>query len=84
MTTVVRYVITHVGRHGLRTLAEPQQGRFTYATHEEAQKHLDAMLAANSSEYLQTLFGFPLEVRACKCWAGHFDPVGIYFDTEGK
>jgi hypothetical protein len=82
MTTqhVTRYVVTHIGKNGLRTLADAQQGAFTYATPEEAQARIDAWLETNGEKRLQSLFGLPLEVRACQCWAGHFDPVGIYFN----
>ena len=77
---VVRYVVTHIGRNGLRTLATAAQGRYTHATREEAQADLDAMMANNSLDRLRSLFGLPLEVRACDCWPVHFDPMGVYFD----
>lgn len=79
--TVVRYVVTHIGRNGLRTLATPAQGRYTYETAEEAQQHVDGMMQHNSLDTLKSLFGLPLEVRPCRCWPGHFDPVAVYFDT---
>ena len=35
---VTRYVLTAIGyRDGLRELVDPMQGRFTYATREDAQ-----------------------------------------------
>lgn len=79
--SVTRYVVTHMGRNGMRTLASPAQGRFTYATREEAESMLKAMLSNNSEDTLRSVYGFPLEVRACECWPEHFDPKGIYFDT---
>lgn len=78
---VIRYVVTHIGRHGMRTLAEPAQGRFTYETAERAQQLLDAIMQNNSQDRLKSLYGLPLEVRPCKCWPVHFDPMGVYFDT---
>lgn len=77
---VTRYVVTHAGRDGMRTLAQAAQGQYTYATPEEAQRMVDAMMRNNSRETLESVYVLPLEVRACKCWPGHFDPVGVYFD----
>lgn len=79
MQTVKRYVVTHMGKYG-RTLAMPQQGRYTYDTPEAAQHWIDEVLAQNTAEHLVGLFGMPLEVRECECYDGHLDPVGIYFD----
>lgn len=78
MTYVTRFVITQ-SKDGQRVLADPQQGRFTYATADEAQERLDAMLSNNSQERLREVFGLPLEVRPCKCYAGHFDPAQYAF-----
>lgn len=85
--TVTRYVVTYVdARVGLRTLANAMQGRFTYATREEAQAVLDALLSANSAERVAEIWGKgsaeTFEVRSCECYAGHFDPVGCYFEHE--
>jgi hypothetical protein len=79
---VTRYVLTYVNKDGMRTLVGPQQGRCTYATPEEAEKHLADLRANNSPERLREFFGVPdkMEVRPCDCWPVHFDPVGIYFD----
>lgn len=79
--TVQRFVITFIGKDGLRTLAFPQQGRYTRATREEAEAWLANCRLPHSlprvltAEQLATL-----EVRECECWAGHFDPCGVYFD----
>ena len=80
--SVTRYVVTHVNREGLRTLSLGCQGRWTYATREEAQAQLDAMLANNERSALEGLYGnvSQIEVRPCECWPDHFDPKGIYFD----
>lgn len=77
---VIRYVITHIGGHGFRTLARPQQGRFTYASEREAQRSLDAIVKHTDPELLDRLYGLPMEVRPCKCYPGHFDPIGVVFD----
>lgn len=77
---VTRYVVTHIGRGGLRTMAHAAQGRNTYATPQEAQAWIDAAMKNNSKERLENLYGLPLEVRPCQCYTGHFDPVGVYFD----
>lgn len=78
----VRYVVTHVGGDGLRTLLDPAQGRYTFATEAEAKARTDALLANNDPEFLKGIFGdlSKIEVRPCECWPGHFDPIGVYFD----
>lgn len=81
---VTRYVITHVDRNGMRTLAHPMQGRYTYATEAEATAALEAMLDNNSLDTLRAHFGLPLEVRAVECYPGHFDPVRCWFDTGAQ
>lgn len=78
---VIRYVVTHLA-DGVRTLAHACQGRYTYATPEEAQAWIDAAMKNNTEARLKQFYGLPLEVRPCKCWPGHFDPKGIYFDLE--
>lgn len=78
--TVKRFVITHINRDGMRALASPQQGRYTYATREDAQKRLDAIIANTTVAMIKSVWGLPLQVRECECYAGHFDPVGIFFD----
>jgi hypothetical protein len=79
----IRYVITHLDKKaGMRTLAEPMQGRFTYETAEQAQAQLDAIMAGNNKEKLESLFGLPLEVRPVPCWPGHFDPMVCWLDIE--
>lgn len=84
--TVIRYVPTHVGKDGLRTLMTAAQGRHTYATPDEAQAWIDAVWGANTERELATLFGprDTWQVRPVECWPGHHDPKGIYFDdAEG-
>ena len=80
--TVTRYVVTMQRPGDLRQLAHPAQGRATYATPEEAQAWIEGALANNSHDTLRSVYGplDALQVRPCTCWAGHFDPVGVYFD----
>jgi hypothetical protein len=80
---VIRYVVTHIGKDGLRTLCGPAQGRHTNETHEEAQQMLDSMMVNNlvEGDCLARVYGLPLEVHPVKCYPGHFDPMGIYFDS---
>jgi hypothetical protein len=78
--SVTRYVITHLDKNGQRTLIDAAQGRYTYATMDEAQRLLDAIMTVNSIQRIQSLFGLPLEVRACPCWPNHFDPKRVYFE----
>ena len=46
---------------------------------------LDSMMQTNrvEGELLAGVYGLPLEVRPVKCYPGHFDPMGVYFDTNG-
>lgn len=76
---VTRWVITRIDRNGDRILAEPRQGRYTYATEEEAQATLDAMRANSSADTLRSVFGdvSRMAVRPCPCYPGHFDPQKI-------
>jgi hypothetical protein len=82
---VIRYVPTYIEKSGLRTLMFGAQGRNTFATPEEAQAAMDAVInnPHNSPETLRQLWGDNprFEVRPCKCWPVHFDPCGIYFDA---
>ncbi len=77
---VTRYVVTHVSdRVGLRTLTFAAQGQNTHATQAEAQASLD-LFKPQMHKVLSHQEVSTMEVRACKCWPGHFDPAGIYFD----
>lgn len=84
MTTVTRYVPTYVGKDGMRTLMTAAQGRNTYATHQEAQDWLVAVLLNNSGDTLASVYGPnpQFAVCACPCYPGHFDPQRIYFDES--
>lgn len=81
---VIRYVPTCVGRDGLRTLMRAGQGRETFAAPAEAQAWIDAVLANNPQDRLVSIWGpqawGTFEVRPCRCWPGHFDPMGVYFN----
>lgn len=81
---VVRYVPTYINRQGLRTLAGRAQGRDTFDTPRAAQKWIDTVVGVNSADVVRQVYGVDprFEVRACACFPGHFDPIGIYFDCE--
>lgn len=77
---VIRYAIT--GRHGKRRyLASPGSGPASYATEEEAKEHLRAMLANNSKDRLDSVFGkgavSRFEVRPVKCIPSGTEPFEI-------
>jgi hypothetical protein len=80
--SVIRYVPTYVNKDGMRTLMTAAQGRHTHATPTAAQAWLDAVAAHNSVGVKESLWGPnpQIEIRPVECWAGHFDPIGIYFD----
>lgn len=76
----MRWVITFIAKDGLRTLFYGADGRHTHATREEAQALLDKFDREQIRSRLGDQAADSLEVRECECWAGHFDPCGIYFD----
>ena len=83
--TVTRYVITYVPTRGLmagvRTLALPGQGRYTWATHWEARDALECFSQPHGlPRVLSPVEVETLRVEPCKCWDIHFDPCGVYFD----
>ncbi len=73
---LTRFVITHINKDGARTLAEPMQGRFTYATREEAQTRLDRL----APSFKAVLSFHDLEVREVEVYPGHFDPKTCWFN----
>ena len=81
---VWRWVPTFVDKHNMRRLIGPAQGRYTKQTKEEVVAYIEAMLnpETNNPKMLKDLFGdvTKIEPRQCKCYPGHFDPIGIYFD----
>lgn len=72
--TVKRFVITNMNAKGdLRVLTWPAQGRYTYATREEAEEVLLIF-----HEGLRKVIGdrvSTLEVTEVDCHDGHFDPT---------
>lgn len=86
MKSVTRYVVTHVGTDGRRVMANAAQGRHTYATREEGERMADLMRKNNRIEggKLAGVFGLPLQVRACPCYPGHFDPQRVYFPAAPR
>lgn len=78
-----RYVATYIDRDGQRKLMGASQGRNTYATPEDAQTWLDAVVANTDGARLRDLWGSDprFAVRPVWCWPGHFDPIGTYVDA---
>lgn len=65
---MIRFVITAIKADGLRQIAFDNNGRNTYETREEAQKHLDDVLANNSPETISAHVGTKLNVLPVDCW----------------
>jgi hypothetical protein len=82
MESVTRYVCTYINSEGERTLIGPAQGRLTYATREEAETHLAAIMGNNTAKTIAEVYGSnpQPEVRPCPCYPGHFDPQTIWFE----
>jgi len=51
--SVTRYVATYVNKKGERTLMQAMQGRYTYATPEEAQKWIDDITKNNTADTIR-------------------------------
>jgi len=62
--TGVRYVVTHLDTKGMRTLLNPQQGRYTHATKEEAEQELASILANNCEESAPASAGTITTIRS--------------------
>jgi hypothetical protein len=81
---VVRFVATHIGRDGMRTITGPTNGRYMQPTPGDAQRIVDLIQRQHSREKLVELFGAQVvdtfAVRAVACWPGHHDPIGVYFE----
>lgn len=76
---VIRYVIAQQNPEmGGRKIVGPCQGQYTYATRQEAETHLTAMLENNSQDTLRQVYHLPLSVAECRCYPGHYDPLGPY------
>lgn len=83
MKTVKRWVITHRSKlTGMITLAQGAQGRYTYETKQEAEDMIKSIMSNNVEATIKSVYGLPLVAREVDCWAGHFDPVRIYFEEE--
>jgi len=65
---VKRYVITDNDS----VMISARQGRFTYATENEAEELRQAILTVNSSD----IFKNGLQVECWWCYPNHFDPIG--------
>lgn len=78
--SVIRYVVTvPLDGHAGRKMMLPAQGRHTHATPDAAQAWIDGYFANNSQSIIDEV-GRDLQVRPCKCYPGHFDPMMVYFD----
>lgn len=85
--TVIRYVITHVSEKDpeLRVLTLSAQGRYTYATREEAVRRMRDLLKPDGLPHIMSVETLgTVEVRPVLCWAGHHDPVRTVFPIDGN
>ena len=63
-------------------LFHARQGRYSYATAEEAQEHCDAFLENNPPGCDKHHYVKGLHIRAWWCYPNHFDPVGPVLTEE--
>ena len=85
--TVQRFIVSHRpvradGSLGMRTMVGTRQGRYTFATREDAAQALRNTLAANTpADFLR--YGedsATFRVDEIACHAGHFDPVSAWVE----
>lgn len=64
-----------------RKLFGPQQGRYTYTTKAAAQKVANQYLDPANIDHNRQREPLidSLHVEEVDCWAGHFDPVRVYY-----
>jgi hypothetical protein len=79
-----RWVVTHVDRHGTRSLSYGAQGRWTWPSQEEAAEALEHLLAHNGEKRLAGIYGpqavGTFQVQQVECWPGHHDPKRTVFE----
>ena len=80
--SIIRYVVTYVNREGMREIAGPSQGRFTFTDADDAECYLRAVLSNTSKSTINQIWGDnpQFEVRPVPCYPGHFDPKTRWFD----
>lgn len=77
----IRWVITYFcTRHGYRTLTEPGQGRYTYATQKEAEERM-RLFEPSLREKVLKEEASTLAVVPVECWPGHHDPKKTVFSA---
>jgi hypothetical protein len=83
---VIRYVISHINKDGMRVMTYTCQGRYTKATRKEAEQDLKDFLTNNTKECFSGVYGSQsigtFKVSAIECYPKHFDPQGCYINKE--
>ena len=88
---ITRYAITHCDANGSRRLTFNSNSRDTFATKEQAQKHLAAVAATNSADNLRDIYGphvmKTLKVQPITCYesgdpAPGDEPISPYMVAE--
>lgn len=83
---IIRYVISHMNKDGLRAMTYSHQGRNTKATKKEVETELSHFNKNNSENTLISVFGSQaletFEVSAIRCYDGHHDPMGCFIEED--
>lgn len=82
MAYVTRYTLAAVKESGMRRLMLATQGRYTWATPEGALEYLKVILSNNTPAVILEHYGADPAVVQVKCYADHFDPVGVWFEES--
>ena len=79
---VIRFAPTYVDKDGTRTLMRADGDTATFASREEAQAWLDAMLQAIGPARTRARWGSNprFDVRTCRCRSSDLVPQEIYFE----
>ena len=66
---MTKYVVTAIGRDGLRQMVGGNNHYSTYETRERAEQHLKDIIENNSPERIKKIVGTDLQVRETECWS---------------
>lgn len=84
ISSVIRFVVTHIDRNGERTLTNARQGRYTFSSREECQKAVVAISKNNPKDKISQIFGEQavgtFECKPVQCYSAlNHDPKTCWF-----
>lgn len=80
-----RWVVLNRDKHGNMSLTFAAQGRYTYATADEAYAALRDIVQNNPESRIREVWGSQaigtFGIRCVECWPGHNDPVATVYEA---